>query len=218
MRNQLLNEICRELASLSASAPVLTSRAAVPKVYEIFVLACLMRALRNLGADLEAFDNTGRTTTILDFRLNPGLIYSPSSTPGFIFVRYNNNEYEIHNGLRVLGKSKVLHELDVCLIERDEAIRCRNNRKNPKQSKTKFLAECKYYGPNLRLSLGREFIGLARDFTVRITTIVSNVGNEEVHNLVTHHKTKENFQVTPLQPQNVERFVQWLANELRQIL
>ena len=218
MQAQLLQSIQNELRSLARTAPVLSRQTAIWKLYEIFILACLTRALRNIGARLEPRDYRDRQTNSLEFRLGPGLLYSPTTTPGFIFVEYQGTEYEIHNGLQVLGRSKVLHELDVCLVERNEAERCRFSRTNPRQSKTRFLAECKYYGSTLPLSLGREFLGLKSDFSLRIKTIVSNVGSDEVHTLVTKHKATENFDISPIKPRNVERFVQWLANELRQIL
>jgi hypothetical protein len=218
MEAQLRNAIANEISLLGANAPALMSRARVEKLYEIFVLSCLARALRQLGAVLSPRDSSDRPTSNLVFRLGPGLIWAPTSAPGFIHVSYKGQEYEIQNGVRVLGVSKVLHELDVCLIERNEAVRCRRNRINPVQARIKFLAECKYYGDSLPLGLGREYLGLSSEFSLRIKTIVSNVSSDEIHNLVTKHKGTENFEVSMIKPNNIEQFVQWLANELRQVL
>jgi len=218
MEAQLRTAIANEISRLGVSAPALMSRARVEKLYEIFVLTCLARALRQLGAIVSARDSSDRATSDLVFRLGPGLIWAPTSAPGFIHVAYKGREYEIQNGLRVLGQSKVLHELDVALIDRDEAVRCRRNQINPSQARIKFLAECKYYGDSLPLALGREYLGLSKEFSLRIKTIVSNISSDQIHNLVTRHKGTENFDVSMIRPNNIEQLVQWLANELRQVL
>lgn len=219
MDTALRIEINNELAAIGASAPALMTRAVTSKIYEIFTLACLVRALRGLNATLLAKDSSDRRTNNLVFRLGPGTIGAPQSTPGFIHVTLQTTEYEIQNGLRVSGRSKVLHELDVCLIDRAEAMKCRRNGSDPTYRLVKFIAECKCYGSSVQLSLGREYLGLSSEFPMkRVKTMVSNVSNEEVHDLVTNHNGTENFDVTPLLPRNVDRFVKWLENELRQVL
>jgi len=62
-------EIANELAQLGTSSPVLTARVIPGKLYEIFVLICLTKALRGLGANLIAKDNTDSRTSNLVFRL-----------------------------------------------------------------------------------------------------------------------------------------------------
>lgn len=212
-------EIRNELAAIGASSPVLMTRAVTSKLYEIFILACLVRALRGLNATLIPKNSSDQRTNNLVFRLGPGTISAPQSTPGFIQVTLRGTEYEIQNGLRVAGRSKVLHELDVCLIDRSEALKCRRNGSDPRYRIVKFIAECKCYGSRVELSLGREYLGLSSEFPMkRGKTMVSNVSSEEVHDLVTEHNGTENFELSPLLPRNLDRFVKWLENELRQIL
>ena len=167
---------------------------------------------------LEARDSSDRATTNFDFRLSPGYIFSPTTSSSFIHITYGNKEYELHNGVRVLGKANVLHELDVAIIERDEAIRCRQNNIHPRQAKVKFLAECKFYGADLPLHIGREFLGLCSEFNVRVKSITSNVGSNNIHKLLTSHRQTENFNLTPLQPDKIDIFIKWMTNELRQVL
>lgn len=215
----LWNEIQKQLSLLGAKAPGLKSKATVPKIYEIFVLSCVARALRSIGATLTAKDANDNTTSALTFRLAPGLIYSPTTAPGFIHVVLNSKEYELQNGIRIQGRSKVLHELDVSLIERNAAENCRIKGLNPSSSHVRLLVECKFLGkPILPLDLGREFVGLGAEFSLRVKTIVSNASNDEIHDLVTKHKGTENFRISVQPKANVDRFVKWLANELRQVL
>ncbi len=218
MDAQLRTYIQNALGTMASQAPILVSKVRTDKLYEIFVLSCVIRALRGIGATIGARDSDDVPTSTLIFRLGPGLIYSPSSAPGFIYVNYQGEEYELQNSLRVFGLSKVRHELDVSLILRKDAERCRAACTDPSPSSVKFLAECKYYGDQLPLNLGREFIGLCSEFSVRAKVIVSNRDSDDVHTLVTKHKCTENFNLTPLNPARVEMFVSWLANEFRQVL
>jgi len=218
MRTELLNNIRTELARLTAISNVYAKRTAVDKIYEVYVLSCVIKSLNILGCTLEARDGNDRSTTNFDFRLSPGYIYSPNSNSSFIHISYNNNEYELHNGVRVLGRADVLHELDVAIITRDEAVRCRQNNFQPRQSKIKFLAECKFYGAGLPLHLGREFLGLCSEFSVRVKSLTSNVGSDNIHKLLISHRQTENFKIEPSNPDNVDMFIKWISNELRQVL
>lgn len=217
-RQQLINGIITSLRAVASNIPVLSSATRTDKIYEIFILSCVVRTLNSLGAQIEARDSNDNSTSTLIFRLGPGLIYNPTSAPGFIYINYQGREYELQNSVRVLGYSNVLHELDVCIITRSESVNCRRNQINPKQGNVKLLLECKFYGATLPLKLGREYLGLGREFRLRIKTIVSNQTSEEIHSLVTKHKGTENFSISPANPNNVDMFVQWLANELRQVL
>ncbi len=214
-------ETRQEFIAIGMFAPALRSRATVEKVYEIFVLTCLTRALANLGAQLTAKDKDDQPTSRLVLRLGPGYLASPNSAPGFIHVTYQGKQYEIHNSLRVKGRSQVLHELDVSLIDRTMAQDCRRDGKHPynkRGSSIKFLAECKFYGDDLPLNLGREYLGLCNEFSLRAKTMVANVESANVKTLINNHQGTHNFVVTPWNPDNVTRFIGWLETELKQVL
>jgi hypothetical protein len=215
----LWNEIQKQLSLLSAHAPGLKSKATVPKLYEIFVFSCIARALRSIGATLVAKDSNDNPTTTLRFRLAPGLVYSPTTASGFVEITRKKQKYELHGGVRVKGRSRVRHELDVCIINRNAAVSCRKNRKDPSSTQVKMLGECKFLGkPTFPLELGREFVGLGAEFHLRIKTIVSNASNDEVHDLIIKHKGTENFGISAQPKAKIDLFVKWLANELRQVL
>lgn len=211
-------ETQNQLANVRMSAPILASRAKVEKVYEIFVLSCLLSALKNLEAEFSLRDSCDEGATNLRLRLGPGLLYAPHSAPGFIHVTYKGAEFEVQNSLRILGRSRVLHELDVSLIERAESEKCRTHRSNPHHSRVKFLAECKFYGSGLPLSLGREYLGLCDEFGLRIRVFVSNVGSEDVRLMIKGHNGTTNFEISPWKPDNVTTLTKWLENELMQVL
>lgn len=214
----LRNEIQTQLGTIGAAAPVLLSQARVEKLYEIFTMSCVIRALRAIGATMQPRDSNDHLTTDLTFRLAPGLIYNPASAPGFVRIVYDNKEFELQNGLRVKGTSRVLHELDICIIDRQRAVYCRTNQTDLDSSAVRFLAECKYYGDTLPLHLGREYLGLGSEFSLRVKTIVSNVRSDEIHTLIRRHGGTTNFTLSPAVPQNVQMFIGWLSKELQHAL
>ena len=218
MRADLIKDIQTAIGSLSAKSPQLASRASVDKLYELFILSLVVKALKGVGATLSARDGNDNNTNVLQFRLAPGLLHSPATSPGFIHVSYQGNEYEIQNGLRVCGTSKVLHELDVSVLERREAQVCRQNHTNPRQSKIKFLAECKYYGTPLPLSLGREYLGLNSEFRGRVKTLASNQVSVAIQQLINSHRGTVSFNLDPKEVQALDIFVKWLSKELMQVL
>lgn len=219
MIQALKNEISSALASIGTSAPALMASSRVEKVYEIFVLSCLVRALRGIGSQLEARDINDGQTNALQFRYSPGHINAPTSSPGFIHVTYDGREYEIQNSLQVLGTSLVMHELDVCLMDRQSAVDGRATGAHPKHVCIKFFAECKCYGDSLPLHLGREFIGLNKDCRGKaVRTFVSNTDGGSVAKLLYHYSYVPAFDILPTNPASVDHFVGWLEHELKGVL
>ena len=217
MRPELLTEINQCLGQMGAN-PMVQTHARTDKFFELFVWSCTLRALRNIGAPLSPRNSNDQATFTLRFRLGPGLLYNPASAPGFVVVDYQGSKYELQNGLRVLGSSKVLHELDLCILKRSAAKRCRRQSIDPDCSAVKFLAECKYYGNNLPLHLGREYLGLSSEFSLRVKTLVANRASPEVHKLVKRHKGTTNFNINPNDTLGMDQFVGWLATELKHVL
>ena len=214
-RSGLLAQIRTELQRLRAASPSLASRGLIEKVYEVYILTCLLRALRNVGATLEPRDLTDTRTNELNFRFSPGKIYSPTAPSTFIHVVCSGKQYEVQNGVRVRGKSTVLHELDVCIIEKDEAVKCRLLNVDPAQTKIHALIECKYYGERLNLNLGREFIGLHSEYSTAVKAIVSNTFHKEMPKLLRTHKAMPMFESKPSRPQREQELIGWFSNELR---
>lgn len=218
MRPELLQSVNACLRQLGADSPMLQSRARTDKVFEIFAWSCTLRALRDIGATLSARNCVDQPTSTLDFRLAPGLIYNPASAPGFVLANYHGKEYEVQNGLRVLGSSKVLHELDICILNRAHAQRCRRASIDPDSGAVRFLAECKFYGDSLPLSIGREYLGLSSEFSIRVKTLAANQTSPEVHTLVKRHRGTTHFDLTPSNATGINQFIGWLATELKHSL
>jgi hypothetical protein len=206
------------LASVGASAPALLSHARAEKLYEVFALSTVVRALARINATVEARDANDTPTTNITFRLGPGRIYGTASGAGFLNVGYGNSEYELHTDLQVLGTSKVLHELDVCILEKSAAQQCRRNQIDPTMAAVRLLAECKYYGRTLPLRIGREYLGLGTEFSIRVKALVANAKNDQIHRMVKRHRGMTAFETTPVRRRKVTDLVGWLAKELQHAL
>ncbi len=219
MIKALKDSLRTALAGIGASAPILKQPGVAPKLYELFVFACVLTALKRTNAILTPRDQADKNTKTLVFRMGPGTLAAPASAPGFVLVNYSGQEYELHTDLRVAGSSKVLHELDVCILERQEAQRCRQTGKDPKVSSIKLFAECKFYGDTIPLHLGREYLGLCQEFnpTKRGKTLVTNVDNSEIRLLLRKHNCTGNPRVIPAAPAT-QGFIGWLEVELKQML
>lgn len=231
VKREYQEEILDSLAGLGVGAAILRMQKSVPKLYEIYTLSVLLRALDTLGAKLEARTAKDTRTSELRFRFGPGYIYSPTSASGFVFTEYQDRTYEVQNGVKVLGDSGVLHELDVFMIDREAAERCRRGRYHPRWQDVRYLAECKFYGSTLDLSLGREFAGLVGEFPPerplklwlfpsrrRIAVFLSNQQNQSVRTVIEHSKGCVRFGLSPQNRQGVEQYIVWLTQQLPRVL
>ena len=88
-------------------------------------------------------------------------------------------------GVRVVGKSGVLHELDIAIVDHAEAETCRRKNVPPRSSKCLISVECKFYSTSLKLSLAREFIGLVSDNSAKEAIFVSNTNSNTIEKLLT---------------------------------
>lgn len=98
-------------------------------------------------------------------------------------------EYEAHIGIFVTGKSQVLHECDIAIIDRAEAQKCRFNQVHPRISKVRIVVECKFHTATLQLNYGRAFLGLTADLSKENRFLVPNVGSSNIERLASYHKT-----------------------------
>jgi hypothetical protein len=214
----MLNNISSLLHNIGNTRPLHITHARTEKIYEIYILTLILRALNSIGAMCDARDSHDNQTNRLILRGAPGLIYSPTTNASFIDITYNNERYELHNGIRVMGKSDILHELDICILTKREAERCRFHSVNPSHTKIRLLIECKYYGVDLPLRIGREYLGLSSEFQVRVKTLVSNIEDVNILKLLNSHRGTFTSHVYTGAQNNVEEMVGWVANELRNSL
>lgn len=94
------------------------------------------------------------------------------------------------------GKSKVLHECDVAVIERHEAKVCRSSKVHPRASKVLIAAECKFYSSTLPLGLARGYLGLAEELTKKNRLLVTNTISDNAAKMVAYHQAGWQFDLS----------------------
>lgn len=98
---------------------------------------------------------------------------------------------ELHTGVVVVGKSKVVHEADVLLLPKADADRCRATNVDPPSSTGVLAIEAKYYTNPVNLATGRQFLGLSKDLSVKKLAFVCTVADPSVIALLAGTTTVE---------------------------
>jgi len=207
----LLSEIRTMLGS--AVIPDLTSASAVSDIFEAYILSILLQAAEKEGATISYEDVSGNVPTTFVFRTSPAHIYSTTHPYTHAVIRFKREEgvapLEAHIGVRVAGKSNVLHECDIAVIDRLEAINCRRSSVSPRYTKLLLAVECKYYSGNLGIDLARSFLGLNTDLPTKDSYFVTNTSSDTVGQLIAHHNQSRRIQwepnIVPISTKDVER-------------
>lgn len=203
-----VDELRRTLGPLIT--PNLTDASAPPKLFEAYILMLILQAAKNEGAVPIRYENVhGKSTNQFIFRGGPGYIYSATQDYTHAIIEFRGKpQLEAHINIRVSGKSKVLHECDVAVLDRAEAVTCRKNMVMPRQTKLLLAIECKYYQDSpLGLDLGRSFMGLVRDLSSKYSEIffVTNTSHNPLQNLLAYHKENWQHEIRPSISNNTTR-------------
>lgn len=201
VREDLINAIqaiANEAAAVGYSDPAATN-----DVYENYVWALCLKAAGWHDAAATYRTVRERPATSLVFRTSPGNIYSDTHeyTHAVLAFPDATPPLEVHVGVKVTGKSRVLHECDVAVITAEEAQLCRSNRVHPRASKVLIAVECKFYTTAIQLHLGRGFLGLTNDIFRKDRYFVTNGHSTSVNKLIVYHQSDWEFGVVPNAPQ-----------------
>lgn len=196
VRDDLITTIDSILASASTAG--YSSSAATNDIYENYIWALCIKAAQMHGAAIRYEDRNEIASTTLVFRTSPGAIYSPIHPYTHAAIEFLGcPPLEAHVGIRVTGKSRVLHECDLAVLTKDEARLCRTNQVHPRASKVVLAAECKFYTSAIQLYLGRGFLGLTSDIHKKERYFVTNGQSSSVTKLIAHHQSEWECDVIP---------------------
>jgi hypothetical protein len=155
------------------------------------------------------------------FRGGPGQIHSRTRNYGYAEFSLNGQGFEIHAGVEFRGTSKMMHELDVCIMRSGEADRCRGTPPDDPACASLIGGwECKFYAGNLDKVLGRAFVGLIDDMgtNLRLSGLCSNSLHPQLRDYFQpQNRPYPHFQLTPLQPSNESIFVNQIKGELKKM-
>jgi hypothetical protein len=222
-RSDLLQAADDVLASIDPNAAVDTVRRNEDAAYVAYVFGLILRA-----ADIVADPGTIKLRSIREvlgmganpskfiIRGAPGYIHSAGNDYGFAEFKCNSRIYEIHLGVRYFGSSRVLHEFDISILDAVDAHAARGNQRNPSSGNARIVFECKFYGGNIGIGLGREFVGLLSDFSsAKSARLVTNSSSTSVRMYLTERvKFKINEQLIPGSAEE-SLFVNSVADDLR---
>ena len=174
-----------------------SAASAANDVFEGYTFAIAVEAARTVGASVAYETHDGTLTRNLVFRTSPGDIFSTARKYTHALVEFSKcPPLEIHIGVKVSGKSKVLHECDVAVIERHEAKVCRSSKVHPRASKVLIAAECKFYSSTLPLGLARGYLGLAEELTKKNRLLVTNTISDNAAKMVAYHQAGWQFDLS----------------------
>ena len=101
----------------------------------------------------------------------------------------------------VTGKSGILHECDVAVLDRNEAILCRKQSVHPRDGKLLSAIECKFHTGTLQLGLARAFLGLTEELTKSERFLVTNTASPAAQKkMTTYHKVEWEFRLDLKEP------------------
>jgi hypothetical protein len=185
--------IVKSAASVGYAEPSATN-----DIYENYVWALCLQAATQHGAAVSYQTVRERPASTLIFRTSPGAIYSTTHDYTHAVLDFDGcPPLEVHVGVKVTGKSRVLHECDVAVIDREETLLCRAEQVHPRASKVLIAAECKFYTSAIQLALGRGFLGLTSDIHRKERYFITNGHSSSVQKLIAHHQSEWEFGVLP---------------------
>jgi hypothetical protein len=174
------------------------TRSAAWDVYEGYVFGLVVRAGVASGGGVTFEDVDGNSATRLLFRTSPGMLYSRAGPYTHAVLSLPDcDPLEIHVGVRVQGRSRVLHECDVLVLPAAEADICRSKSVAPRGSRALLAVECKYYGTHLSLYLARGFQGLHNDLGLKHPFFVANINAPRVERYLSYHNRRWGHGVIP---------------------
>jgi hypothetical protein len=177
--------MARLLAELPAAMPVNLSTNG-GYLYEAYLFGVVLRAARLAGFSVAFVDGDG-PAAVLRLRGAPGRL--PVLGPAgqrwthALLSCPERPPLEVHTAVKVVGKSKVVHEADVFVLPQIDAQRCRNFDLDPRGNDAEVLIEAKYYTKKVSLDEGREFLGLISDVSAKNKIFVATLAGTSVVNL-----------------------------------
>ena len=188
------------------------------KAYEAYIFGLCLRAVRELNVAPVLRGITGTPAPFI-FRGAPGQIYSTARNYGYAEFSVNGQNFEIHAGVEFQG-GRMTHELDVCIMYADAAVKCRQQPDDPPSASLIGGWECKFYAGTLDKDLGRSFVGLVDDMgtNLRLSGLCSNSAHPQLRNYFEpQRRPYPHFRLTPLNASNDDVFVILIKAELKKM-
>ncbi len=171
-------------------------------LFEAYVLCGVVRAAQAEGWAVSLHDMSGTPVNSALFRRSPGNIYAGAGSQNFthfVLSRTPAPALEAHIGIKVTGKSDVVHECDIALLPEETAEFCRLHRVHPRSSQLILFVECKFLAGSVPLHLGRGFVGLDTELKSQYgeCQFVANTSSSSVMKMLARQKRRPHEDVRP---------------------
>ena len=206
----MTSQILGQLPTLfdGANLPGAQPTAAPGDIFEVYIFGLVLEAARREQATIAYENVTGPFQGVITFRTSPGRIWSTAEPYTHAILQFpNKSPLELHLGIYLEGKSGRMHEADVVVLPRTEAITCRGAQAYPKAARSLCTIECKCYDEPLGINLGRSFIGLSAEFGKERAFFVTNQSEGTIARLLDEHKRKWEHSIVPPSVFNISRLV-----------
>lgn len=178
-------------------------------LFKFYIFNIVVKAARNEGALVYYKDVEKKHPETLIFRQRPGQIYDKTQPYTHAVVEFENKPpLEIHIGVKVHGRLRVLYDCDICVLYKIEADACRNNCREPRASRILLAVNCEHYTSQLRLEVAQAFLSLVSELRVAGDCyFVSNSTSETAGKLLASRKRKWECGIIPENINNVHRLM-----------
>jgi hypothetical protein len=203
----LLNQINQQLKQ--SLNPDLKTARDFEDWFKFYIFNIIVKAARNEGALVYYKDVLKRNPETLVFRRRAGQIYDLTEPYTHAVIEFDQKPpLEIHIGVKIHGRLRVLYDCDICVLYKMEADSCRTNKREPRASRIFLAIVCQYYASELRLELAQAFIAFSSELRVAGDCyFVSNSASNSVAKLLASRKRKWEYDIIPSEPNNVNRLM-----------
>lgn len=198
----LVDQLLADLeSSVGGRSTSYNTQSAAWDIYEGYVFGLVVRAAWAAGGSVQYKDVDGNAAGRLLFRTSPGMLYSRAHPYTYAEIQFPGcSALEVHVGVRVQGRSGVLHECDVLVLPADEADLSRSKQVAPRGTRSLIAVECKFYATHLSLHLARGFHGLHSDLGMKHPFFVANLRAPRIERFLSYHNRSWENGVTPGEP------------------
>lgn len=203
----LLTEIKENLEAIVN--PNLRRYQQLRNLFNCYIFNILVTGAKNEGGKVSYKDVTKQATDRLIFRQRPGKIYEQIQPYTHGLIEFANKPpLEIHIGVKVHGRLRVLYDCDICVLYKMEADACRNNGREPRASRILLGVNCEYSASQLQPEVAQAFLSLASELRVAGDCyFVSNSVSEVAGKLLASRKRKWECGIIPGDVNNVHRLM-----------
>ncbi|SKB15018.1 conserved hypothetical protein [Planktothrix sp. PCC 11201] len=177
--------------------------------FKFYIFNIIIKAARNEGALVYYQDVLKRNPETLVFRRRAGQIYDLTQPYTHAVIEFEQKPpLEIHLGVKIHGRLRVLYDCDVCVLYKMEAESCRTNQREPRASRIFMAINCQHYASELRLEFAQTFLAFSSELRVAGDCyFVSNSSSPAVGKLLASRKRKWEYDIVPSETNNVNRLM-----------